>query len=309
MDHVGSGVPGHTQDEQARWQAILDDAAPALDPQLDLVRQACHHIEALHEEGPVTLATLATLLGVSPGHLQRTFKSIMGISPRQYTDACRLGQLRTRLKEKRTVTQAMYEAGFGSSSRLYERSADLLGMTPSTYQRGGLHTHIRYTLTDCPLGRLLLAGTAKGVCALYLGDTDGALEKALAEEFPQARREREDQELKAWVDPIVDHLRGQLPRLDLPLDVQATAFQWRVWEELRKIPRGQTRTYKQIAESLGSATGARAVARACATNPVSVVIPCHRVVRGDGGLGGYRWGLERKRALLDAEAQKGEEQG
>jgi AraC family transcriptional regulator of adaptative response/methylated-DNA-[protein]-cysteine methyltransferase len=160
---------------------------------------------------------------------------------------------------------------------------------------------IRYTLTNCPLGRLLLAGTTQGICAIYLGDEDRPLETELQREFPAANLTRADDELRPWSEVVVTHLRGQQPHLDLPLDVQATAFQWRVWQELRAIPYGTTRTYREIAERLGRPTAARAVARACATNPVSVVIPCHRVVRGDGGLGGYRWGLDRKKQLLDRE--------
>jgi AraC family transcriptional regulator of adaptative response/methylated-DNA-[protein]-cysteine methyltransferase len=274
--------------------------AEAGDPRVEVVRHTCRYIEATLE-GPPTLEALGRQAGLSPGHLQRVFKHVTGITPRQYADACRLGRLKARLKERRTVTMALYEAGYGSSSRLYERAAAQLGMTPATYQRGGRAVQIRYTLTDCPLGRLLLAGTECGVCALYLGDDDAALEAALGREYPAAGRERDDDRLGAWVGELLQHLNGQQPHLELPLDVRATAFQWRVWQELRAIPYGSTRTYKEIAEALGQPTAARAVARACATNPVSVVIPCHRVVRGDGDLGGYRWGLERKRALLDQE--------
>src|SRR5262245_22840065 len=206
----------------------------------------------------------------------------MGISPRQYADACRLGRLKARLRETDTVTTAMYQAGYGSSSRLYERAAAQLGMTPGVYRRGGRGMHIRYTISDSPLGRLLLAGTDKGVSALYLGDVDGELEAALKREYPAATIRREDDGLGLWLTPVLEHLRGGVPHLELPLDVQATAFQWRVWQELRKIPYGSTRTYTQVAEALGQPTAARAVARACATNPVSVVVPCHRVVREDG---------------------------
>jgi AraC family transcriptional regulator of adaptative response/methylated-DNA-[protein]-cysteine methyltransferase len=217
-----------------------------------------------------------------------------------------LGRLKERLKEGPNVTTAMYEAGYGSSSRLYERAATHLGMTPATYHRGGKSMQIRYTLVDCPLGRLLLAGTGHGVSALYLGDDDAKLEAALTKEYPAAKVERDDGGLKPWMAELLEHLRGDRPHLDLPLDVQATAFQWRVWQELRKIPYGSTSTYLQIAQALGQPTAARAVARACATNPVSVVIPCHRAVRGDGGLGGYRWGLDRKQQLLDREKEGGE---
>lgn len=200
---------------------------------------------------------------------------------------------------------AMIEAGYGSSSRLYERASSQLGMTPATYQRGGPATTICYTLADCPLGRLLLAGTERGICAVYLGDRDAPLEAELAREFPAAERQRDDAELNAWVNAIVNHLLGRQPHLELPLDVRATAFQWRVWQELRAIPYGSTRSYSDIARALGQPNAVRAVARACATNPVSVVIPCHRVVREDGSLGGYRWGLERKQALLDQEKGTG----
>ena len=271
------------------------------DPHLEKVREACRLIEA-NLESPLTLADLGAAVDVSPAHFQRIFNRITGITPRQYADACRLGRLKTRLRERRTtVTTAMYEAGYGSSSRLYERAAGQLGMTPATYQRGGPAVRIDYATVDSPLGRLLLAATERGVCALYLGDADAPLESALAKEYPAARVERDDGRLTSWLGELLEHLRGRRPHLDLPLDVQATAFQCRVWEELRRIPYGSTRTYREIAERLGRPTAARAVARACATNPVSVVIPCHRVVRGDGGLGGYRWGLGRKQQLLDQE--------
>jgi AraC family transcriptional regulator of adaptative response/methylated-DNA-[protein]-cysteine methyltransferase len=270
------------------------------DPHLELVQNACRYIEE-NLESPLTLSALGEHLGVSPPYLQRTFKRLTGISPRQYADACRLGRLKSRLKKRRTVTMALYEAGYGSSSRLYERAAAQLGMTPATYQRGGPAMQIRYTLVPCPLGRLLLAATERGICALYLGDVDAPLEAALGREYPRAAIQRDDAALKLWLGDLLQHLSGQRPHLKLPLDVQATAFQWRVWQELQRIPYGSTRTYGEIARALGVPTAARAVARACATNPVSVVIPCHRVVREDGGLGGYRWGLKRKRALLDQE--------
>jgi AraC family transcriptional regulator of adaptative response/methylated-DNA-[protein]-cysteine methyltransferase len=264
-----------------------------------LVQRICRLIDE-HSDEPLTLADLGAAVDVSPGHLQRIFKRLMGISPRQYADARRLGRFKTRLKET-TVTTALYEAGYGSASRIYERAAGQLGMTPGTYRQGGKHTTIRYTLAGCPLGRLLLAGTDRGVCAVYLGDADTVLESELKREFPAATLARDDETLSGWSGRIREHLQGGLPHLDLPLDVQATAFQWRVWQQLRSIPRGQTRTYRQIAEALGQPTAARAVARACASNPVSLVIPCHRVVRGDGGLGGYRWGIERKQSLLEKE--------
>jgi AraC family transcriptional regulator of adaptative response/methylated-DNA-[protein]-cysteine methyltransferase len=267
---------------------------------VELVRHICRYIET-HLESSLTLQTLSAQAGVSPFHFQRLFKQIAGITPRQYVDACRLGVLKTRLKERRTVTMAMIEAGYGSSSRLYERASSQLGMTPATYRRGGPATTIRYTVADCPLGRLLLGGTERGICAVYLGDSDAQLEAELAPEFPAAMVQRDGTELNAWVNAILNHLNGRQPHLDLPLDVRATAFQWRVWQELRAIPYGSTRSYSDIARAIGRPKAVRAVARACATNPVSVVIPCHRVLREDGSLGGYRWGLERKQTLLDGE--------
>jgi AraC family transcriptional regulator of adaptative response/methylated-DNA-[protein]-cysteine methyltransferase len=270
------------------------------DTHVETVRAICRYIEE-NLEGPLTLETLGAQAGLSPCHLQRVFKRITGITPRQYADACRLGRLKARLRESKTVTTAMYEAGYGSSSRLYERAAAQLGMTPGTYRRGGQAMSVCYTVADCPLGRLLLAGTEHGISALYLGEDDALLEATLAQEYPQAQRRRDERQLRPWLEAVLEHLRGRRPHLELPLDVQATAFQWRVWQELRKIPYGSTRTYQEIARALGQPTAARAVARACATNPVSVVIPCHRVVRGDGGLGGYRWGLGRKQKLLARE--------
>ncbi len=270
------------------------------DPRVLLVRRACTLIEE-HREESLTLADLGTALDVSPAHLQRLFKSVTGISPRQYADACRLGRLKELLRERRTVTMAMVEVGFGSSRGLYERASTHLGMTPGTYRRGGRGMSLRYTVAGCPLGRLLLAATERGVSAVYLGDKDDPLEAALRKEYHAAAIARDDEVLQAWLEELLEHLRGRQPHLDLPIDVQATAFQWRVWQELQKIPAGSTRTYREVAEAIGCPTGARAVARACATNPVSVVIPCHRVIRGNGELGGYRWGLSRKRALLDRE--------
>jgi AraC family transcriptional regulator of adaptative response/methylated-DNA-[protein]-cysteine methyltransferase len=269
-------------------------------PHVEAIHALCRYIET-HLEEQLTLEVLAGQAHLSPYHLQRTFKRITGITPRQYADACRLGRLKERLRESNNVTTALYEAGYGSSSRLYERSAAQLGMTPGDYRKGAPAAAIRYTIAGCPLGLLLLAGTERGICAVYLGDTEESLEVVLGKEFPRATRQRDDEGLRPWVVPILEHLEGHRPHLDLPLDVQATAFQWRVWEELRKIPSGSTRTYGEVAGALGQPSAARAVARACATNPVSVLIPCHRVIREDGGLGGYRWGLSRKQALLEHE--------
>jgi len=270
-------------------------------PDYALVNRVCAVLHGDHSEGETTLAALGASLGVSPFHLQRTFKRVMGITPRQYADACRLNRFKSGVRTGERVTDAIYDAGYGSASRLYEHTADRLGMTPGEYRRGGEGATIRYTLADSPLGRLLIAGTARGICVVSLGDEDADLVNALAREYPAAIRERDDMGLGVQVAAILAHLGGDLPRLDLPLDVRATAFQWRVWEVLRAIPCGETRSYMQVAAAIGQPTAARAVARACATNPTALVIPCHRVVREDGDLGGYRWGLERKRALLARE--------
>jgi AraC family transcriptional regulator of adaptative response/methylated-DNA-[protein]-cysteine methyltransferase len=195
----------------------------------------------------------------------------------------------------------MYDAGYGSSSRLYERAPAQLGMTPADYRRGGKGVKISYTTAGCSLGRLLVAGTAKGVCSVRLGDSDAELERNLQMEYPAAEINRDDKALSKWVEELLSHLDGERPHLDLPLDVQATAFQWSVWEKLREIPYGTTRSYGDVARAIGRPTATRAVARACATNPVALVIPCHRVIREDKGLGGYRWGIERKQKLLARE--------
>jgi len=203
------------------------------------------------------------------------------------------------------VTTALYEAGYGSSSRLYERAPSHLGMTPAAYRRGGEGMHIDYTIVDSSLGRLLVGATERGISALYLGESDDRLRGAIEKEYPRAKLRRDDSgpgSLGEWVSEVLAHLSGHKPHLDLPTDVQATAFQRRVWEELRRIPYGTTRTYTQVAQAIGNPAAVRAVARACATNPVSVVVPCHRVVREDGKLAGYRWGIGRKRTLIDHEA-------
>jgi AraC family transcriptional regulator of adaptative response/methylated-DNA-[protein]-cysteine methyltransferase len=238
---------------------------------------------------------------MSPYHLQRVFKRIVGVSPREYREALRVGEFKSRVKKGESVTSALYEAGYGSSSRLYENAGGRLGMTPAAYRRGGRGVSINYTIAGCPLGRLLVAATEKGVCSVRLGDSDKELEAALRTEYSEAEINRDDKTLGEWVGALVDHLQGKHPRLDLPLDVQATAFQWSVWQKLKEIPYGCTRSYSEVARAIGRPSAVRAVARACATNPVALVIPCHRVVREDQSLGGYRWGIERKRALLERE--------
>lgn len=276
------------------------------DPRIETVARVCRDIEARLKSDSVgdsrmTLSALSASTGMSSHQLERTFRGIMGITPRQYADERRIRHLKSSLKKGDDVTTALYEAGFGSSSRLYERAPVQMGMTPATYRRGGEGMSIHYTIADSPLGRLLVAATQRGISAVYLGGSDRELEAALKEEYPRANIERGKVELSSWVSQILNHLRGRQPHLDLPTDIQATAFQRRVWEELRRIPYGTTKTYSQVARAIGQPNAVRAVARACATNPVSVVVPCHRVVREDGKLAGYRWGIDRKRRLLERE--------
>jgi AraC family transcriptional regulator of adaptative response/methylated-DNA-[protein]-cysteine methyltransferase len=269
-------------------------------PQTDLVRRVCEAISA-SVDGPVSLDTLAERTGMSAAHLQRTFRQTMGITPRQYADALRVARLKSELRKGKDVTTALYEVSYGSSSRLYEKSDEQLGMTPATYRRGGRGMKISYTIAPCSLGRVLVAATERGISAVYLGDRDSDLAAALRKEYPNAEIRSATGEHSEWVRAIVRHLAGTNPHLDLPTDVAATAFQRRVWEALRAIPLGSTRTYAEVAREIGQPRAIRAVGHACATNPAAIVVPCHRVVRSDGSLGGYRWGLERKRLLLERE--------
>ena len=275
----------------------------AYDPRLQRVRQAISFIHS-RTDAPPTLIELSAHVRVSPYHIQREFKKVMGIAPRQYADARRVRRFKETLREGNSLTGSMYDAGYGSSSRLYENAGAQLGMTPATYRRGGKGVEISYAITGSPLGRLLVAATRRGVCAVKLGDSDAALEADLRREFPAAAVSRNNGALKGPLDVLLRHLKGEEPHVDLPLDVRATAFLRRVWQHLRTIPEGQTASYGEVAQALGRRTGARAVARACAVNPVAIIIPCHRVVRKGGGLGGYRWGIERKRTLLNRERQR-----
>jgi AraC family transcriptional regulator of adaptative response/methylated-DNA-[protein]-cysteine methyltransferase len=294
---------GCAQAEAAGFRPCKRCAPHLLAADTEAVQRLCAYIAA-HLDTRLTLAELGAVVNFSPGHVQRVFKRLVGVSPRQYIEALRLEQVKSRLKAGSSVTAALYEAGYSSSSRLYERAAERLGMTPAAYGRGGMGVMIRYTLLDSALGWVLIAGTDRGVCAVSLGDDAAALESRLHSDFDGADIQRDDAALAAWADAVRRHLDGQQAALDLPLDVRGTAFQRRVWDALRAIPYGETRTYRDIAASLGQPTAARAVGSACGSNPASLVIPCHRAVRTDGGLGGYEWGLSRKAALLEQERER-----
>lgn len=257
-----------------------------------------------HADTTTSLVELASHARLSPSHLQRSFKKLVGVSPKQYQDAQRLNRFKSRLRAGDTVSRATYEAGFGSSSRVYEKSDASLGMTPAAFRRGGAGVRIGYTIADAPIGRVLVATTLRGVCAVEIGATDADVERALIGDFPNATIERDDDAHHTWVRAVLDRVRAPAASKTnrIPLDVHGTAFQMKVWAALQAIPAGEQRSYREVAESIGQPNATRAVARACATNKVAVVIPCHRVVRETGELAGYKWGVDRKRRLLDEEA-------
>ncbi|MGQ0733123.1 MAG: bifunctional DNA-binding transcriptional regulator/O6-methylguanine-DNA methyltransferase Ada [Acidobacteriota bacterium] len=256
-----------------------------------------------HADESMSLARLGRMAGVSPSHLQRRFKVVLGVSPRQFQAARRADRFRRELRRGLDVTGALYEAGYGSPSRVYEASPTGPGMSPATYRRGGAGAEIGFTVVRCELGWLLVAATPAGVCSVKLGDSAAALEEDLRQEFFAARLSRRQEVRADWLDAIVAALSGSPAAATLPLDVRGTAFQWRVWRALQAIPRGETRSYAEVARAIGHRSAARAVARACSANPVCVVVPCHRVVPKDGGSGGYRWGVDRKQRLLEQEAK------
>jgi AraC family transcriptional regulator of adaptative response/methylated-DNA-[protein]-cysteine methyltransferase len=268
------------------------------------IHELCRYIEE-HASEPLTLDDLAEKAGLSRFHLQRTFKAVVGLSPKQYKDACRLDSLKGALKQSKDVTAAVYDAGFGSASRVYEHADARLGMTPNRYRQGGRGISITYATVDSTLGLLLIAATDRGVCFVQFGDTRDSLLGALRKEYPEAELEPmgdpPSAEFRKWMEALNRYLEHKQPSLDLPVDVRATAFQMRVWNYLQAIPSGEVRSYGEVAAAIGAPSATRAVARACATNPVALAIPCHRVIRGSGALGGYRWGLERKRELLEME--------
>ncbi|MGE0735647.1 MAG: bifunctional DNA-binding transcriptional regulator/O6-methylguanine-DNA methyltransferase Ada [Alphaproteobacteria bacterium] len=280
--------------------------APPRDALTESIRRACAYIER-YDEQPPTLGAIAEHVGLSPFHLQRAFKKSLGVSPKEYAQQIRGKRFKKLLRNGSDVTGAIYEAGFGAPSRVYENTRRSLGMTPATYKKGGAGAVMHYAFAPSDLGLILVAATGRGVCFVALGDDRRKLAAELRAEFPQAAISPDGVEgvggkFGAWVAAVVRQVEGKPANKKLPLDVRATAFQWRVWRELCEIPQGETRTYSAIAARLGKPSAQRAVGRACATNPVSIVVPCHRAIREDGGLGGYRWGLPRKEKLLAIEA-------
>jgi len=276
------------------------DKLGAPDPKVEAVKRACDRI-ASAEETP-TLADLAGGAGMSPHHFHRVFKKIAGVTPKAYAAQTKARRAAEGLRSAGTVTEAIYDAGFNSSSRFYETAAARLGMTPTALRRGGQGAVIRFAVGETSLGAALVAATDKGVCAIMLGQDPDALARELQDRFPRAEFVGGDPAFEQMVAAVVGLIEAPGKRNDLPLDILGTAFQERVWQALRAIPAGKTATYAEIARAIGRPTAARAVAQACAANPLAVAIPCHRVVRADGDISGYRWGVERKRALLDREA-------
>jgi AraC family transcriptional regulator of adaptative response/methylated-DNA-[protein]-cysteine methyltransferase len=295
-----------TQEEAEKqgYRACLRCRPNEIASPVALVQRAADQLAESSEEG-VRLGTVAAALGTTQATLRRAFLQVTGLKPRELAEALRIKRFKEMLRAGKSITDALYETGYGSSSRIYERSNAQLGMTPATYRKGGLGMKIGYTIAKSPLGKVLVAATERGVSAVYLGDAENAMIAELREEYPRAEIVPATDSFQRWVREIMQRIEGKRPRLELPLDLQATAFQRRVWQELQRIPRGRTRTYSQVARSLGQPKAVRAVARACATNPVSVVVPCHRVIREDGQLAGYRWGLSRKEQLLEQERAAG----
>ncbi len=273
---------------------------PLAERYAETVAQACRTIEAA--ETPPSLADLADAAGLSTFHFHRIFKAVAGVTPKAYADAHRGKRVREELARSGTVTEAIYDAGFNSGGRFYEQSAQVLGMTPTRFRKGGAQTTIRFAIGQCSLGAILVASTDQGVCAILLGEDPDALARDLQDRFPKAELIGADATFEALVAKVVGFVEQPGLGLDLPLDIRGTAFQQRVWEALRQVAAGATASYADIAERIGAPKAVRAVAQACAANNLAVAIPCHRVVRSDGALSGYAWGVERKRALLDREA-------
>ena len=268
------------------------------------IREVCRQMEA-HPDQPMDLAEIAARTGLSRFHAQRTFRAVTGITPKQYLEACRMKKLKRSLRESEDVAAAIYDAGFGSSSRVYERADTRLGMTPGEYRKGGAGTTITFATAESPVGLMMIGATDRGLCFLQFGESEVGLLEELRREYPSAAIQPiarpHPAEFTRWIEALNQHLRGSRPSLDLPLDIRATAFQMKVWSYLQTIPYGEVQSYSEVAAGIGKPSAVRAVARACATNRIAIAIPCHRVIRGTGELGGYRWGLARKRTLIDLE--------
>lgn len=278
------------------------DQPPLEQQRIDDIAQLCRYIESA--DAPPRLRELAERIGLSPYHLHRVFKAVTGLTPKAYAAAHRAQRVRSQLTQGSTVTNAIYDAGYNSNGRFYEDSDRILGMTPTRYRAGGAGTAIRFAIGQCSLGAILVAASDRGVCAILLGDDPDALARDLQDRFPRANLIAGDDDFERLVAKVVGFVEAPALGLDLPLDVRGTAFQQRVWQALRKIPAGQTASYADVARAIGAPHAVRAVAGACAANPIAVAIPCHRVVRSDGGLSGYRWGVDRKRALLARESDE-----
>ena len=291
-----------TQEEAEKngYRACLRCKPNQISSAVSLVTMAAKQISE-SGENTVRLGRIAKTLGTTSATLRRSFRQVTGLAPRELAEAMRLSRFKKLLRQGSSITSALYESGYGSSSRVYERSNTQLGMTPATYREGGKGMKITYSIANSSIGKVLVAGTERGVSAVYLGDGNNGLVAALRKEYPRAEISAAADAHQKWVKEIVQRIGGEKPHMELPLDLQATAFQRRVWQELQRIPRGSTRTYSQVAKAVGNPKAVRAVARACATNPVSIVVPCHRVIREDGSLAGYRWGLNRKEQLLSQE--------
>jgi AraC family transcriptional regulator of adaptative response/methylated-DNA-[protein]-cysteine methyltransferase len=280
-----------------------DRSGGRTDDRVTRVERVCRAVEAAADRGDaLPLAELADVAGTAPDTLRRDFLRVLGVTPKQYADGLRVERLRGELRDGRPVTDAMYDVGYGSSSRLYEQSNAWLGMTPASYGKRGAGARIAFTISDSPFDRLLVAATERGVCSVRVGADDLGLEMHLRDEFSAASVARDDDLLKDAVDEVLRRVDGDTPLREVPLDMRGTAFQLKVWRELLRIPRGETRSYGEVADSIGAPRAARAVGTACGTNPVAFVVPCHRVIAANGGLGGYGYGLPVKRAILDAEA-------
>ncbi len=290
------------QAQQAGYRACQRCSPLERNPQAQKIEAACRYIDE-NLDVTLSLTAISRHVAVSPFHFQRLFKRILGISPRQYQQARRAGKFRQALLSEGRVTDAIYEAGYSSSSRAYESIPAQLGMTPSAFRRKGQGVAIRYTVQLTELGRLLIATTERGVCAVRFGENDAALLRELKHDLGAAEIHRDDQGLASVAAQVKQLLAGSAATLNIPVDIQGTAFQQLVWETLRKIPSGETRSYAQVAATIGRPKAVRAVANACASNPVALVVPCHRVVQKNGSLAGYRWGVKRKKMLLEKEAR------